>query len=1273
STWENLERTARANEAAVMAELIENLRQLYGSIEQAKIRGWDFLRRDDRIKGIVGETAAVNVTAKSWDYAEIRNLANEIIDEITFNAFTKTSNDDTFKVSFEVLNTLLIERLNEALDATILAYYDEYRDDALNLLKQMLLDIALEEMDAINQANSAIVGDDTRDEQNWNDLYAIRNLEAVSPIDDTRADVEAAGTTDQYARDIIVWQRLLEGAGEWQDEMIQIYADTAELGVAEYQRYFYAVEAYKTLRIESFTQEMNDVFYKAYRQESLNAWNAVAASPSTYGETSADIEYILLKDVLKEAWEALEGYSTVQERTVMRSYLNPSAYGVLQYSRGWVSYYSSLPAGDRKNLMDDLKLYYYGYDEGTAQYSGYIAVYNYILLHPSSVGETAESLSTMIADIASGMQGEVNESIIAEIVRRFFEYKADETTNIYQTYLDNLKRDAWAYILERKLYPPNMVALLPDSVLKPDAWELLYEDRANVAYEEHALIDGHFNAVAAELIDRHKKDAFDYLLSINQGNEEEIVLDGILSGLDEDEIRTILWYELYADSNDGNRLSMDSTLNQAVGEGRVLGVDAESISWDRLLYKNETSAARKQLMAQMYERYTKARALEIYALQKDEESTAYEDGVLTYYISSYKKSKVWVELFDDADAERQSLMADIYLNYGTGYEEKLHQAAALDELMAQVPEEADIITLRVQAIQLEYENIEVIQQIKAAEWDDYYSSASSTVRQEMDNIYNKYTNILIVSARKAASLDDADFHNLIGAGESLVLMGRLTDVFDGLLETFFMVKTYDDIFANPAYTAELGECYDYVEERYLYMYFGGDDTQLDEDSLKRYAVFRLMAVHRSQSEAYYESLVDMQLASYINEYQAAAWDRYYAYNQQENEEKAELMAGILYDAVTEITDTLKAEALDALYQVLRDEAAAKITTAENNLTDTIKKNALWIAMLGEDLTALESMLGSVLTIDDDALTLKDMAWLNLSGLLESRVVYYMLLLDTKAVVLSENPQLNEDQRDALSWDDMYQTGIAGLIALMDETLAEYGLFAENSKHLAFRDMQALLGADRNLLDIMETVRSLVLGENTQLAEAQINALAFDRMAATYPEYVVSRLTVDTVNGIKQDAWQDFVAVNAGNSLMTALIDEMYALEMFYHGNDERSSAAVCWDRFVNMTINITETLASVDPRYSEDELRAFSVNCILNLLGGDERAVLQNALDATVINYSAQELDAMVYDIVYSAGIPSEKAVMSQIYDAEALGGGTLTEIKARALNSYKALKQQNA
>ncbi|MDD4316791.1 MAG: hypothetical protein PHC84_06515, partial [Clostridia bacterium] len=35
--------------------------------------------------------------------------------------------------------------------------------------------------------------------------------------------------------------------------------------------------------------------------------------------------------------------------------------------------------------------------------------------------------------------------------------------------------------------------------------------------------------------------------------------------------------------------------------------------------------------------------------------------------------------------------------------------------------------------------------------------------------------------------------------------------------------------------------------------------------------------------------------------------------------------------------------------------------------------------------------------------------------------------------------------------------------------------------------------------------------------------------------------------------------------------------------------------------------------------------------------------------------------------------VMSQIYDAEALGGGTLTEIKARALNSYKALKQQNA
>lgn len=1270
STWETLESVARTNEAAVMAEIIERLRQLYGSVEQAKIRGWDFLRSDDRTKGIIGETAQVNITAKSWDYKEIRNMVDEIISEITFNAFTKTSNEDTFKVTFDILNTLLIERLNETLDATILEYYDDYRDVALDLFRQMLMDSALEELDAVDQANSGLSGN-ARKEKNWEDLYAIRVHEATSPIDDTRADVEASGTTEQYARDTIVWQRLLEGAGEWVDEMTQIYADTQSLGVEEYQRYYYAVNSYRDLRITVFTEEMNTLFDEAYFDESLNAWNTVAASPQSYGETSVDIEYILLKDVLREAWIALEGYSTTQQVTSMRSHLDPTAYGVLQYSRGWISYYNSLSAPDaaRKSLMDDLQLYYYGFDRETQAYAGYAGVYNYITQYPESIGETLEGLNSLKAAIEAEMVGATMQSIVAESIRRLLNY-VPSVADIYQIYMNDLKRDAWAYLIERKSYPANMTALLPDSVLAPAAWNLLYEKRAKIAEDEYAIIDSHFNDIALEQLDQQKKRAYNYLVLLNEGTDEEERLNNILNGLDNDAIKTILWQELYVASEGSDRLSMDSTLNQVIREGREPGIDAEAISWDRLLSKNETSLERMTLMMQMYEAYTKARAFEQYVASKNEESTLTEDSLLEYYIQSYKKSKVWDELYNEADAVRQDLMDDIFMAIAHANQD-IRRALSLDTLVGLVPEEADIIYLRVQSAQLEYGNNEVKQEIKASEWDAYYSAGNTQRRQAMDTILNNYASILQLVDRKAAALDDSSFRNLLGPLESQALNNRLNAQFDALLETFFYVMTYDELYAS-TYTAELDECYSYVYQRFLVMHYDGDTNKIDTDTIKKYALLRLRELHFQESADFFNLILEAQLPQYyIVEYKALTWTRYYAYNLENDQDKVEMMDGILHGAVTSIMNTLKAEALDRLYQTIFEDAASRITEAEANLIDTIKKNALWISLFGEDLQALRDMLGDILPIDDNDFTLKNDALQSLMTLLATREGYYSQLLNQKLQTLEQYPELTPDQRDASSWDSLYQSGVYGLAQLMDEVLAPYGLFGESNKHLALRDLEDLLDTDKDHLDTIEVVRTLIYGENTQLSEQELNARTFDR---AYENYAAIAIRLDeTVFDIKQNAWQAFTAQNSGNTLLSSLFEEMYALELFYQNNDEGHAAAICWDRFVNMTINIDETLASVDQRYSEDELRAFSINCILNLLGGDERAVLQNALDAIIINHTLDQLGAMVYDIVYSASIPVEKASMKQHYDTAAQSGGTIEAIKTRALNAYKTQKSQNA
>ena len=193
---------------------------------------------------------------------------------------------------------MLIDRLNELLDQTVLEYIDEYKDDALQILKDYIYNLILKEMLNIDNANAALEPQ-PRKAKNWTDIMAVKINEAVAPIDDTRQDVENTHPgIDQYQRDEIVWTRLFEGSGEWRPIMEQIYGQVLEdSSISPEHRYYEATERYRQARIDSYTQEMNDIYEDIYYQQSLQAWEAVESDPHAYGETPITVDEILYRQI----------------------------------------------------------------------------------------------------------------------------------------------------------------------------------------------------------------------------------------------------------------------------------------------------------------------------------------------------------------------------------------------------------------------------------------------------------------------------------------------------------------------------------------------------------------------------------------------------------------------------------------------------------------------------------------------------------------------------------------------------------------------------------------------------------------------------------------------------------------------------------------------------------------------------------------------------------------------------------------------------------------
>lgn len=1259
TVWDGLERLANEREAAVMAQLIDTLRYLYGSTEQAKVRAWDFLKNDDRVKGIIGESAKVTITAKKWSLVDLRNQAQEIINEIIFNAFTKTTNEEYFLADFEVVNSLLIDRLNELLDQTVLEYIDEYKDDALQILKDYIYNLILKEMLNIDNANAALEPQ-PRKAKNWTDIMAVKINEAVAPIDDTRQDVENTHPgIDQYQRDEIVWTRLFEGSGEWRPIMEQIYGQVLEdSSISPEHRYYEATERYRQARIDSYTQEMNDIYEDIYYQQSLQAWEAVESDPHAYGETPITVDEILYRQIKRDAWIKLYAISTEQEQITMNNRLNDANE---VYARAWNNYFNEVLDPNRKQLMSYLLAYYKSY--GFA--------YDYIRQNPSILNETEQSLDELQNHIAAIYPQACQEFVIAEAVTRLLACYPQQVGQIIASRENALKREAWYYLVYIRDNASVLTALMPEEELKALSWERLYSHREQDVQAEYDIIEGIFDDIALEMIDKQYAVAYEYLEDTLDGENKDKLLQ-FHAQSDLDQIRAVLWDRLYAQSDD--KISMDAVYNIILNEGVAPGSAAKSRSWERYMGKNETSDDIKALMEEMFDTYLKARVFEQFRDWYLQNSVSEADIIYQYYVDCFKKFEVWNQLYQFAisneDEELQLLMDDILADvvFGGEYEgssEEEIYAAAFDILITQLdPFMADYAEVLLSQAQPRYKDEAAINALKADEWDNFLQNADSARLIEMNRIYDKYSSIPNTVYRKAYSLDDPEFTDIIlSLQEKQDLAERLQSKIEQLLDLLFMEFTFHDL---AQVHNEISDIYDTLLNRKDSLYF---DKDIPLSILKRQAVILYKELRYLQAQDYLESVFVGALADFEKEFNIETWNRYYQFCLSHNAARAQKMQDILAQATDNQIDGIKVAALDYLYAEFIEQAVWKIDLTSDGFTDVLKKDLLWRQLFGEDTSSLKEILNEILPIDDNQMSVKDMAWRDMLGHVQARSAYLEDMVQLRSDLRQLYPYYSDNQIDELAFEEAYAWNIDELCQLMDSALAQYGEAASASKHLAWRDLTESFELDKACYDIMVNVRNIVYSENTHLSDAQINMLAFERTTANYPQ-VGDRLVKEFVYDLKSAAFDRINEIYAQNAVLQTLFTEMFHMEMLYHNNDEMESKAVCWDRLTGMTAYIENTLAGIDPRFTEQELRAFAVNCLLDMLSGSERTALSNAVNNVSIPYAPEEIDAMIYDLIYEKIIPSEKAILREFYEQSSQPQHLK---KSHALSLYREYKSDIA
>lgn len=1238
SIWERLTSMVSEREYEVMNSLIDTLSDLYGSIEKAKARAWDFLINDDRVKNITGEKAKVQITAKKWDFIELMDMAEEVIKIITFNPFTKKANTDSFIANFEVLNTLLIDELGQALEETKEQYIESFRDEALNLLKTMLMQRAIEEVSRIDQNNQTLPIEE-RAFTNWNDLYQEYLYKATSPIDNTRAEVELAygGSLTEEERDEIVWQRLWEGAEEWQDVMAEIFNQFE----GEENRYQLSIDRYREKRIELLTFQLDDIYEETYREKSLDAWNGIVDNPV---HTTQDLLAVVLKDVKREAWVALyENYSNPTEQLQMPTHLDQS-HGDLQFAKAWDSYYS-VSSADRKALMDKILLYY-GFNTHDSSFGGLGEVFEYIML-TSEVGEQ-ETLTEIYQIVYSelkeskGGQEPGQELVVVEVMIRLRNYYGEAITDICKILYDEIKRDAWDFLLEiSPEYEELEDMFLPDNDIKTYAWQKLWAIREGIAYHDYAIIDNIYQMVIEEHFDNQLAWAFDSLDTFVNNPQWLDKKEEILDNLDKDDIKTILWQKLYQQSSEHIKESMDATLNIVNREGLD---NAHAIAWERFINKNEIPQSIKDFMWSMYDSYTKARAMEEYKewytrIVSQELETNYQD-IYDELLERYKKSKVWQELYSQADAERKALMdgilLDIISEHGDCQQERL-EALALDELMEQVPEEKDGILLLVESAIPNFEYAIKINEFKAKEWDDFYANADSVRRSQMNVIINNYSGIPVIVNRKAAALDDENFRGLLSSAERNALDQRISAAKQEIERLYFSALAYDQMVEDEIYKDELESTYNFLYEKYLMLYYPNRPQMIDEVIIKTMAYDRLVAEIRNGGRQDIEEFISAQLVFVDEDYLALTWDGYYQYNLNNDFERAQLMLNILNQTVDIQMDLIRVNAIDRLYDLLWNGAVYNIIEEREELIESIQKSRLWQGLFGDDLFALKGILNQILTIDDGQISLKSQAWLSLSNALSVTVDYYNIMNTIRTQVRNDFPSYTDNQIDRRSWEIMYADAEGALKYFMDTVWNEVNGGQSIDLHLVWQEMYSMVSSDNQIYLDMTAIYNYVHTENPNLPQQEKMALAFDLASEDYA-LLIERLN-EYVYEYKSQAWVELNEYFSEDAVMTALFEEMFAFQILH--NEETLSQALCWDRMVNMVFEIEATLERVDPRFDEDQLRMFALDVILDLLNMTERAVLENAASAIEVELTQEEIDSLIYDKLYKSMTPKEKEALS--------------------------------
>lgn len=1142
--WDRLEKVVRKHEAVVMNEIINNLRNIYGGIEQAKIRAWNVLRYDDRIKYVIGESSSVNITAELWQFIDLIK-DNEVIDEIIFNAFTRTTHETTYEALFEVFNSVISQQASDILQHLIYAYYDDFKHIALEELKQILVDALLIEFKEIEENT-------TSDKESWLSLHAKRIEDAIIPIDYTRADVEASGITNIYERDEIVWIRLLEGAGEWREAMENIFQQIVEEGtILPERRRHHAVERYRQYRLETLTNELLSMYDEMFTEKTKDTWDYILQNHNQFGESETAIRMILYRCVAERAWDKLYDISSGSERAVMDSNVYISDSTDVRYAYAWHRYYSEMLQSDidRVKLMDNIMNYYLGYVQETEEYLGYGQVYIDIINNPQLVGETTQDLNELFEYIETVFEDSPAEFIIAEFIERL-SLVNDEVYNLIKFYEDDLKRDAWCYFYEQAEQEQNnerltmLDNLMEQMELEALSWQRLYQIKLAEALQEQEAINQLFEIVRVELIDKQLSKAYELQLI----NDSEALIS-IKEEYGVDEVKQLLWYRLYNLISPSEKSAMNSVLNTLVREGAIVGIDAEARSWDRLINKKEISNKTKQLMSSMLEEYIQARVLEIYQDQYIGNSQVYIDLCL----ESYKLSRIWDDIYaQTGDTHTLDTMYNNMLVQYPNVHEDIIKTYALKALFTS----AYINTL---IEDFEFLPEDEVDGYKAEEWDRIYESASHTRKASMDGIIANYS-IYPPIKKKSLALDELLLSSVLTPQDKETVNSNIQQKKDKSLEIIVYNKAFEYLQNDSSHSSAVMIIFNNLLNRYSAFY---QENELDIDEVNKQTVEAYARHLQVKAQEDISQLLDNALDISYQEFARITWDRYYQYTLENDEDNAELMQNILELSVTIILSELKAQAVEALYSQLLEDSILKIELVKQSIVDTLTKQIVWSQYFGEDLDALKMTLNNILTIDDNNVYLKHSAWQDMITYLASSsdindYNMYNTMIAIRTRVYSENSILSNSEINALTYDTVLveQPAIAQIL-IYDYTNA--------LKNDAWNNLVAHYHNQEVILELFSEMYNLELF-NHDNDEKLSKAICWDRMVGMVeniehtlanidPRFSAEELRAFAINCILEqlNGTESVVLLNAISDVDILMSDEEFDSLVFDYIYTENNS------------------------------------------------------------------------------------------------------------------------